>query len=136
MLFYERSQRVNCSRSGVHVDLKNFLKAGGMKKRIYAIIETGGKQYKVQEGDVLKVEKLKADVDSVVKIDKVLAISSDDGFVVGKPYVDGAYVEAKVLEHAKDKKIIVFTYKSKTGYHRKLGHRQWYTKIQITKIAK
>ena len=103
---------------------------------MYAIIETGGKQYKVKEGDVLKVEKLKADVDSTIKLDKVLALSSDEGLVVGKPYIDGAYVEAKVLEHARDKKIIVFTYKSKTGYHRKLGHRQWYTKIQIEKISK
>lgn len=103
---------------------------------MYAIIETGGKQYRVQEGDVLKVEKLNAENDSIVKIDKVLAVSTQDGLVVGKPYVDGAFVEAKVLETAKDKKVVVFNYKSKTGYHRTLGHRQYYTKIQIVKISK
>jgi len=103
---------------------------------MYAIIETGGKQYRVKEGDVLKVEKLPFDIDSTFSIDRVLAISDDNGLTVGNPYVSGALVEAQVLEQGKDKKIRVFTYKSKTGYHRTLGHRQFYTKIKILKIVK
>lgn len=101
---------------------------------MYAIIETGGKQYRVQEGDVLFLEKLPAEDGQNVVFDKVLAVSDGDNFKVGTPVVDGASVTAKVLGHGKGKKIIVFKYKPKKNYRRKQGHRQPYTKVQIEKI--
>ncbi len=101
---------------------------------MYAIIETGGKQYRVQEGDVVFVEKLTAEEGEAVVFDKVLAVSTDEELTVGSPAVVGASVNAKVLGHGKDKKIIVFKYKPKKGYRRKQGHRQPYTKVQIEKI--
>lgn len=101
---------------------------------MYAIIETGGKQYKVQEGDVLFIERLDAEEGSVVTFDKVLAVSKEGTFSVGNPVVEGASVSAKVLGHGKDKKIIVFKYKPKKNYRKKQGHRQPYTKVQIEKI--
>lgn len=101
---------------------------------MYAIIETGGKQYKVQEGDVVFIEKLDADAGSQVTFDKVLAVSKEGQVSFGSPLVNGANVVAKVLGHGKDKKIIVFKYKPKKGYRRKQGHRQPYTRVQIDKI--
>ncbi|AGI38587.1 50S ribosomal protein L21 [Thermoclostridium stercorarium subsp. thermolacticum DSM 2910] len=101
---------------------------------MYAIIETGGKQYKVQEGDVLFVEKLSAEEGQTVVFDKVLAVSEAGELKVGTPVVEGAAVTAKVLGHGKGKKIIVFKYKPKKNYRRKRGHRQPYTKVQIEKI--
>jgi len=100
---------------------------------MYAIIETGGKQYQVCEGDVLKVEKLSVAEGKTVELDKVLAISKDDKLTVGKPWLD-AKVTAKVLKHGKGDKIIVFKYKPKKNYRRKQGHRQPFTEIQIEKI--
>lgn len=100
---------------------------------MYAIIETGGKQYKVQEGDVVFVEKLGVDEGETVKFDKVLAIGGGD-VKIGAPYVDGASVEASVVKNGKDKKIIVYKYKPKKGYHKKQGHRQPYTKVEIKAI--
>lgn len=101
---------------------------------MYAIVETGGKQYKVAEGDVIFVEKLDANDGDVVTFDKVLACSKGDSLVVGTPVVEGATVNAKVVEQGKAKKIIVFKYKSKKDYRRKQGHRQPYTKVVIEKI--
>jgi large subunit ribosomal protein L21 len=101
---------------------------------MYAIIETGGKQYKVQEGDVLFVEKLSAEEGDEVVFDKVLAVSDEDDLTVGTPVVEGASVNAKVLGHGKGKKIIVFKFKAKKNYRRKQGHRQPYTRVQIEKI--
>ncbi|MCR8644136.1 50S ribosomal protein L21 [Paenibacillus sp. N1-5-1-14] len=101
---------------------------------MYAIIETGGKQYKVQEGDVLFIEKMTAGEGEVVTFDRVLAVSKEDGLVVGSPVVSGATVSAKVEKHGKDKKIIVFKFKAKKNYRRKQGHRQPYTKVVIEKI--
>lgn len=102
---------------------------------MYAIIETGGKQYKVQEGDIVFLEKLEAEDDSVVTFDKVLAVSNEGVLNVGNPFVEGASVDAKVLGQGKGKKIIVFKYKPKKNYRRKQGHRQPYTKVQIGKIS-
>jgi large subunit ribosomal protein L21 len=100
----------------------------------FAVIKTGGKQYKVAEGDVLIVEKLEHK-DDKFSFDEVLLVADDNDVKVGKPILSGAKVEANVLEDGKDKKKMVFRYKSKTRQRTKKGHRQPYTKIQITKIA-
>jgi large subunit ribosomal protein L21 len=100
---------------------------------MYAVIETGGKQYKVSEGDVLFIEKLEAVEGDAVKFDKVLAVSGDET-VFGTPVVEGASVDAKVLAQGKAKKVIVFKYKPKKGYKKKQGHRQPFTKVVIEKI--
>ena len=99
---------------------------------MYAIIATGGKQYKVSEGDVISVEKLDAETGSVVTFDSVVAVS-DEGLKVGED-VASATVSATVVEHGRGKKVIVYKYKRKTGYHKKNGHRQAYTKVKIDKI--
>jgi len=102
---------------------------------MYAVIETGGKQYKVSEGDIIFVEKLEVAEEAVITIDKVVAVGGENGINVGTPYVNGASVSAKVLKQGKDKKVIVFKMKPKKGYRKKQGHRQPYTKIQIEKIS-
>ena len=101
---------------------------------MYAVLVTGGKQYRVQEGDVIYVEKLDAEVESTVELDNVLVVSKDGELVVGKPVVEGANVVAKVLSQGKAKKVIVFKYKRKKDYRRKQGHRQPFTKLQIEQI--
>ena len=101
---------------------------------MYAIIETGGKQYKVQNGDVLFIEKLNVAEEASVTFDKVIALHNDAELKVGAPYVEGATVTANVLKNGKGKKITVFTYKPKKGKALKLGHRQPYTKVQIDTI--
>ena len=101
---------------------------------MYAIIKTGGKQYRVQEGDNIFVEKLDADVDSNVEFDQVLAVVNDGDVKVGAPVVEGAKVTAKVLAQGKEKKILVFKYKAKSNYRRRQGHRQPFTKVSIEKI--
>ena len=100
---------------------------------MFAIIETGGKQYKVQYGDVIFVEKLAAEDNSEISF-QVVALGGEDGLKVGTPYVDGASVTGKVLKTGKGKKITVFTYKPKKGSKRKMGHRQPYTKVEISAI--
>ena len=100
---------------------------------MHAIIETGGKQYRVQEGDVLFIEKLAVEADETVTFDKVLAITGDTT-TFGAPYVEGAKVEAKVVRNGKGKKITVFKYRPKKGSASKKGHRQPYTAVQIEKI--
>ena len=97
---------------------------------MYAIIATGGKQYKVSEGDVIKVEKLDAEVGAKVTFDNVLLVGGDT-VKVGTPTVDGAKVEASVVSEGKGKKVIVYKYKRKTGYHKKNGHRQLFTQVKI-----
>ena len=101
---------------------------------MYAIIETGGKQYRVQPGDVIYVEKLDAEASEEVIFDKVVAVKNTT-LKVGKPYVKDAVVKGTVVKNGKGKKITVFTYKPKKGSARKMGHRQPYTKVQITEIG-
>ena len=101
---------------------------------MYAVIETGGKQYRVAEGDVVSVEKLNVEAGDMVKFDKVLALSDENGITVGTPYIEGMAVEGKVLENGKGKKVIAYKYKRKSGYHKKIGHRQQYTQVKIEKI--
>ena len=101
---------------------------------MYAIIETGGKQYRVSEGDVLFIEKLEVMPETDVIFDKVIMLADGNKVKVGTPYVKGAAVTAKAIKNGKAKKITVFTYKPKKGKQRKLGHRQPYTKVEITKI--
>ena len=100
---------------------------------MYAIIATGGKQYKVAEGDIIKVEKLGVEAGQSYTFDQVLAVSGDE-LKVGTPVVEGATVEASVICDGKAKKVIVYKYKRKTGYHKKNGHRQQYTAVKIEKI--
>ncbi|HHU01981.1 MAG TPA: 50S ribosomal protein L21 [Christensenellaceae bacterium] len=99
---------------------------------MYAIIATGGKQYRVSEGDVIHIEKLENEVDDEVTF-PVLLLGGKE-LKVGKPYVEGANVIGKVLKQVKGEKIVVFKYKSKKNYRRKAGHRQLYTRVQITTI--
>lgn len=101
---------------------------------MFAVIETGGKQYRVQNGDVIFVEKLTAAEDEVVEF-PVLAISNEDGVKVGKPHVSGAVVKGKVVKTGRAKKITVFTYKPKKNAKRKMGHRQPYSKVEIESIT-
>ncbi|MCI5569044.1 MAG: 50S ribosomal protein L21 [Lachnospiraceae bacterium] len=100
---------------------------------MYAIIETGGKQYKVSEGDVIRVEKLGKEAGESVVFDKVLAIRNDETLVTGAD-VASASVNASVVANGKAKKVVVYKYKSKTGYHKKNGHRQQYTEVKIDSI--
>ncbi|HEX3025780.1 MAG TPA: 50S ribosomal protein L21 [Clostridia bacterium] len=101
---------------------------------MYAVIETGGKQYRVQEGDTVFVEKLGVEENDAVVFDKVMALGLDDGLKAGAPYVEGAKVTAKVVKNGKEKKVIAFKYKAKKNYRNKKGHRQPYTKVMIEKI--
>jgi large subunit ribosomal protein L21 len=106
---------------------------GGVKL-MYAIIKTGGKQYKVSEGDTISLEKLETAAGETVVFDQVLACSDDSRVRIGRPLLEGANVKAKVLEHGKDKKILDFKYKAKSNYRRRQGHRQPFTKVEIEKI--
>lgn len=101
---------------------------------MYAIIKTGGKQYRVQEGDNIFIEKVAEEVDSQVVFDQVLAVVKDGDVKIGTPVVEGAKVTAKVLKQGKEKKILVFKYKAKSNYRRRQGHRQPFTKVVIEKI--
>lgn len=101
---------------------------------MYAVVETGGKQLKVSQGDVIYVEKLPANVGDTVTLDKVFLVAGENGIQVGQPTVAGAKVTAKVEEHGRGKKIVVFKYKSKKNYHKKQGHRQPYTKLKVESI--
>ena len=100
-----------------------------------AIIVTGGKQYTVSEGDVLYIEKLEAEAEATVKFEQVLAVLDGENSTFGTPVVEGACVEAKAIKNGKGKKIHVLKYKAKKGEKKKIGHRQPYTKVEITKVA-
>ena len=101
---------------------------------MYAVIESCGKQYKVAEGDVVFFEKLDTEEGKKITFDKVILVSDEGKVEIGSPYVKGAKVEGKVVAHGKGKKIIVFKYKAKKNYRRKQGHRQPYTKVEITAV--
>lgn len=101
---------------------------------MYAVIKTGGKQYRVAEGDVLNVEKLNAEAGSEVVFDEVLTVVNDADVKIGQPVVEGAKVTAKVVEQGKGEKILVFKYKAKSNYRKRQGHRQPFTKVAISKI--
>ena len=101
---------------------------------MYAVIETGGKQYRVCEGDTIRVEKLASEPGSAVELTKVLLLGRDDGPVVGSPLVAGASVKASVLAHGKEDKVIVFKYRRKKNYRRFRGHRQQYTDLKVEAI--
>lgn len=102
---------------------------------MYAVIATGGKQYRVSVGDEVFLEKLEGLSGDTVTFDKVLAMDDDSGLRAGEPYLDGATVEGEIVKQGKNRKIIVFKYKAKKGYRRKAGHRQPYTRVRITRIV-
>ena len=101
---------------------------------MYAVVETGGKQYRVETGQTVRVEKLEGELGSKVTLDKVLMVSGDEPNV-GNPYVDGAKVEAEIVEQHRTRKLMVFKYKRRKRYRRKSGHRQHYTALKITDIS-
>ncbi len=101
---------------------------------MFAVLETGGKQYKVQDGDVIFIEKIPGENDSQVVFDKIVAVGQGSDVKIGAPYVEGATVEANIVKTGKAKKVIVYKMKPKKNYRRKQGHRQPYTKVQITAI--
>ncbi len=102
---------------------------------MFVVVETGGKQYKVNVGSMVNVEKLKANVGDEVVLDKVLLVGKEDGVIIGQPYVEGAKVIAKVVRQDKYPKVIVFKFKRKKHYRRKYGHRQPYTQLSIKEIV-
>ncbi len=102
---------------------------------MHAVIATGGKQYIVEEGNIIKVEKLEAKEGEKVKFDQVLMLEKDGEYQIGQPLVENSYVEGRVLRQGKAKKIVVFKYKPKKKYQKKLGHRQSFTEIRIEKIS-
>ncbi len=101
---------------------------------MYAVIVTGGKQYRVSVGDEIFIEKLAGEAGENITFDEVLAVSDDNGLRIGTPVIDGAAVQGEIVKQGKGKKIIVFKYKAKKGYRRKNGHRQPYTRVRIAAI--
>jgi large subunit ribosomal protein L21 len=102
---------------------------------MYAVIETGGKQYRVQEGDAIKVEKLPYEVGDQVELDRVLLVSGENGVTIGQPVVEGVKVTAKVEAEGRNRKVVVWKYRPKQRYRRRKGHRQSYTQLRIEKIT-
>jgi large subunit ribosomal protein L21 len=102
---------------------------------MYAVIETGGKQYRAAENDVVRVEKLDAGVGDEITLDRVILLSNDDGIRVGAPYVDGATVTARVVRQGKGRKVVGFTFKPKKNQRRRFGHRQQFTELIIKSIS-
>jgi len=103
---------------------------------MYAIIETGGKQYKVKAGDEITVEKLGADAGTTYSFDRVLGLFDGENATFGKPHIEGATVTAQVMGDGKAKKVIIYKYKSKKGFHKKKGHRQPFTRVKIESVNK
>ncbi len=127
-----------CAHFAKNTDVSEFMATSHSESEVlfvFAVIVTGGKQYKVNEGDVIFIEKLDVEAEDKVTFDKVLALSNGDKFTVGAPFVEGASVEAKVVKNGKGPKIHILKYKSKKDSKKKIGHRQPYTKVQIEKIV-
>ena len=101
---------------------------------MYAIVQTGGKQYKVETGDFVKVEKLTGEPGAEIELDKILAVGAGDGLAIGEPVIENARVKATILRTARDRKVVVFKKKRRKGYKVKQGHRQWYTLLRIDDI--
>jgi len=116
------------------VDYEDICSRRGGRDSVYAVIETGGKQYKVTEGQTIEVEKLPQEVGETVELDRVLLVVDDDKVVAGTPTVEGAMVSATVVLQARRRKVIVFKYKAKERYRRKKGHRQAFTRLRIGEI--
>jgi large subunit ribosomal protein L21 len=102
---------------------------------MYAVIQTGGKQYRVAEGDTLRVEKLAADAGAAIELDKVLLLGEGEDVRVGKPYVEGGKVTATVKAHGRSKKVKIVKFKRRKQYLKRQGHRQWYTELEVTGIS-
>lgn len=102
---------------------------------MYAIIKTGGRQHRVTEGQSLRVELLPADVGSTVTLDEVLLVGSGESVKIGRPFLSGAAVTASITRHARAKKVLVFKKKRRKGFHKKIGHRQYFTELKITGIS-
>lgn len=101
---------------------------------MYAVIESSGQQFKVREGDIVRVDRTEGEVGTAINFDKVLMVAGDAGLTVGKPYVDGAIVAGEIVDQFRDKKVLVFKRKRRKGYQRKNGHRQHYTSVKVTSI--
>lgn len=129
---YTQTARRGCQNSRTLYRIRRVYNRGGVC--MYAIIKTGGKQYRVSEGDSIFVEKLEAAEGEVVTFDQVLTVAKEDALVIGKPFVEGAKVTAKVEKQGKARKILVFKYKAKANYRKRQGHRQPFTKVVIEKI--
>lgn len=102
---------------------------------MYAVIQTGGKQYRVAQGDTLRVEKLAADPGAAIELDKVLMLGEGEDVKVGKPYVEGGKVTATVKAHGRSKKVKIIKFKRRKQYLKRQGHRQWYTELEVTGIS-
>ena len=102
---------------------------------MYAVVQTGGKQYRVSEGDTIKVEKLLADEGASVELDKVLMVTDGEDVKIGAPYVDGGKVTATVKSHGRGKKVKIIKFRRRKHHMKKQGHRQWYTELQVTGIS-
>ena len=105
-----------------------------LREMAYAVFKTGGKQYRVEKGDRINVEKLDAKVGDTISFEEVLAVGEGDGLNVGDPFVSGAEVKAKVLEQFRDKKVVAFKFKRRKGYHKTKGHRRQMTRLEITAV--
>ncbi len=106
----------------------------GEFQKMYAVIQSGGKQHRVSEGQLLKLEKIDSETGAKVDFDKVLMVADGDEISIGKPYVDGAKVKAKIVSHGRGKKIKVIKFKRRKHHMKQMGHRQWFTEVEITKI--
>lgn len=102
---------------------------------MYAIVESGNKQYKIRQGDIIDVELLHVDKDNIINLERVLLLADEENVVIGTPFLNNSTVKARVLDEVKDDKVISFKYKNKTGYHKTKGHRQKYTRIKIEEIT-
>ena len=130
-----RSERYNSFVETAPASISAWLSGENRRCNMYAILTSGNKQYKVQEGDIITVEKLDAEPGSAYDFDQVLALGGDGSDLnIGSPYLSGAKVSASVIGNGKEKKVIIYKFKAKKGFHKKKGHRQPFTKLKIEKI--